>query len=171
MSKRTAQDLLSYIIESSNNDNLRIDSIKFISKIIPKHSEIFKFLEYILVSDSNEAVRFAAFKALKKNFPFNAKEPIKHAIRNETSVFLISLVEFLSELDYFDCYKTIIELARKDNDRLLDLKIHINSIKKLSLKQLKTYFYNKILSQSLESLYFHRHHIPLALDFYGIDEF
>jgi hypothetical protein len=171
LSKSSAQNSLLYIIESNKNDNIRIEAIKFITEINPKHSEIFKLLENILISDPNEAVRFASFKAIKKRYTFNAKEPVKHAINNEKGEFLISLIDFLSELDAFCCQNTIVKLIRENNIKFSDLNIDINIIKKFSLNQLKIYFYNYLMLKSLKTLYFHRHHIPLALDFYGIDEF
>lgn len=170
LSRISALDLLLYLIDSSNDEILRVESLKYINRINPQRKEIFEFLENLFISEVKESVRFAAFKVLKKNFPVQAIKPIKHAISNETGLFLIPLIEFLSQVNPFECYKVIIDRIRNDNEISIHITNKRDNLKRLSLKQLKTLFYNYLLNKSLESLYFHRHQIPLALDFYGIDD-
>jgi len=170
LSKNSALYILIYLIDSSNNETLRIKSLKYINKIKPRSKEIFEFLENLLISEVRESIRFAAFKVLKKNFPIQAINSIKHTITNETGLFIIPLIEFLSQVNPFECYKVIIDKIKNHKGIHNDITNKREDLKKLSLKQLKTIFYNYLLNESLEFLYFHRHQIPLALDFYGIDE-
>ncbi|MFW9936138.1 MAG: hypothetical protein ACFFD5_00670 [Candidatus Thorarchaeota archaeon] len=169
LSKRAALDFLIFIIETSNNDAQRIESLRYINKINPKSIKIFEFLENIFISEPEKSVRFAAFKVLKRNFPIQAINPIIHIIINETGLFIIPLIEFLHQINPFKCYNVIIDKIKNSKDLSIDIN-NRNHLKKLSLQELITLFYNYLLNKSLESLYFHRHQIPLALDFYGMDD-
>ncbi|TFG28393.1 MAG: leucine-rich repeat domain-containing protein [Promethearchaeota archaeon] len=77
--------MLSYIIfliEKSNNDNLRIEALKLLCKT-PLQSELsFKFLENLLISDENYIIKAYAAKYIIKNFPNKAFSPLKWALRS-----------------------------------------------------------------------------------------
>ena len=77
--------LLSYIIsfiEKSDNEELRIEALKFLNKSHIESELIFKFLENLLISDENYLIKAYAAKYLIKKFPHNAFSPLKWALRN-----------------------------------------------------------------------------------------
>ena len=57
-------DSLIYLIENSSNEDLRLLSLNLISKLGCKSNNLCKFLENVLISDSNQSIRLAAFEAL-----------------------------------------------------------------------------------------------------------
>ena len=56
------------LIENIDDDNVRKESIDILNKIDVKHKNVFKILENILISDSNENLRYAATKVIKTKF-------------------------------------------------------------------------------------------------------
>jgi len=172
LSKKSAVEMLISFVESSDDDLLRVNSIKLISKLDPKNQNLYGFFENLFISDLNESVRIAAFKAIKKNFYLKALAPVKYAIQHENGSFLLTLVNFLSNTHPFICknlLKTKIKKLYKNNQDFLELEKNPKNFNNLSLRKLKMLLFNYILNTSLDSLYFHRHSIPIALDFYGID--
>jgi len=77
--------LLSYIIsliETSSDEQLRLEALEFLNKSQLKSELIFKFLENLLISDENYLIKAYAAKYLIKNFPKKAYPPLLWALRN-----------------------------------------------------------------------------------------
>lgn len=96
--KKRATDLLKILIEQSNNEETRLESIERLAKIQIKNkrtnNQIFKILESCVISDENPRVTFAAAEFLVKKFHTKAIQPITWKIRNEKSGFY--LIKFLN---------------------------------------------------------------------------
>jgi Leucine-rich repeat (LRR) protein len=117
--------LLSYIfslIEKSNNEQLRIEALEFLSKSQLKSELIFKFLENLLISDENYLIKAYAAEYLITNFPKKAYPPLIWALRSlEWPLFNGNKNSALS---------SILKQLRKVNDAklrsLLKLKEHVS---------------------------------------------
>lgn len=80
-----AAQLLLSLVESSENEEIRVESIKKLNHIGIKDDEVFKLLENLLISDSNETMRKTAAIVLRDNFIDKALEPVKWAFMHEVS--------------------------------------------------------------------------------------
>ena len=68
--KTSSVEKLIAIIENSNNTNKRLESIRNLSDVWGKSDKFFKFLENLLISDSDEEIRCLAADMLKIFFSF-----------------------------------------------------------------------------------------------------
>ncbi|MFX1380213.1 MAG: leucine-rich repeat domain-containing protein [Promethearchaeota archaeon] len=123
INKNTAYDLLTSLIEISENENIRLNAITNLEKIEIISDELFSFLENLLISDSNSKIRKAATKFLKHKFLKKAINPLKWAMQNETD---------------FECLVTIVQSLEKINTDQ-SKSILINELKKI----LTTKYLNK----------------------------
>ena len=165
----SASELLISLIENSDNEEFRAECVKFLSKIGFNDQKIFKFLENLLISDTSESVRIAAFKAIKKNFLLKAVKPIVWLIENEKSLLLIPLIEALAEIDCLKCKKVLINKIKEFSREKLKISLKNADLERINLEKLKEIFFNHLFNKSLDALYFHRHKIPLAFDFYDFE--
>ncbi|MFW9874903.1 MAG: leucine-rich repeat domain-containing protein [Candidatus Thorarchaeota archaeon] len=85
LDKPSASKLLLSLIENSENDKIRADCIKDLDRIGIKDVHTYKFLENLLISDSNEMIRISAAVALRNNFSDKILEPMKWALIHEES--------------------------------------------------------------------------------------
>jgi len=168
LDKRSASDLLISIIENSNDELLRVKCMELLQRIGDTDPEVFKLLESLLISDSNESIRIAAFEAIKI-FSLKAINPVKYAIKREKDQFLIDLIEFLAKIDPFTCREAIINRIKKLGIECFENYLNDVKIESLNLKNLKNMFFNHIFFTSLENLYFHRRKIPFAVDLFYLD--
>ena len=166
LSTQSACDLLIFLIESNNNEDLRLKSLKTLTKIEVNPHKIFSFLENLLISDSNQLLRLEAFNIIKNKFKVKALKPILYSINNEEDLFLINLIEFLSEINQKKCKEIIVKILIKKEE---NLKSEKDDLKNLNLTQLKKIFLNYLFNKSVDALYFHRHKIPIAFDFFEIE--
>lgn len=70
------------LIEKSNKDRIRIEALKFLSKLGLKSDFYFKLLEYLLIADEDDSIKTYATKLLINNFPNRAFSPIQWALEN-----------------------------------------------------------------------------------------
>ncbi|MHA1986063.1 MAG: leucine-rich repeat domain-containing protein [Promethearchaeota archaeon] len=99
----SATKLLLSLIESSEREEVRVESIKKLNHIGVKDDEFFKLLENLLISDSNETMRNAAANVLRHNFLEKALTPVKWAFIHEESPSCLattysSLIEIIINL-------------------------------------------------------------------------
>jgi hypothetical protein len=166
ISKDSAIKTLIYLINISENNLLRLDSIEILSTIGSNHKSLFILFENLLISDSDERIRIASFNILKKLFPIKAIRPISHAIEREDGDLLISLIEFLEEVRFPKRRELLIKKIKTFNKTYLNFLVIDSNLGNLRYIELKEIILNYLMYLSFESLYFHRHKIPLALDFY-----
>ena len=169
LDKHSASILLISLIESSKSDDLRIKCIEFIQRIGDPNLEIFKVLENLFISDSNESIRIAAFEAIKKLFKTKAITPVKYAIYKEKSNFLLELMDFLAKMDPFTCREIIIKKIKNLKDPFFKEKLSNQKIERVKLNKLIELFSEYLFLNSLEDLYFHRRKIPFAVDMFYLD--
>ncbi|MEJ2295762.1 MAG: hypothetical protein P8Y23_13485 [Candidatus Lokiarchaeota archaeon] len=130
--KVTLIDQLVSMIEISTDVQKRIASIHILSDLEITNQKIFKLIENLAISDSNEYVRLTALKYLKINFKEGALEPMKWAYKHEKSFrcllvivkslgninnqpsrdYLVSILERISDQRY---KKNIIQILESGN--------------------------------------------------------
>ncbi|MFX0072678.1 MAG: hypothetical protein ACFFAO_16460 [Candidatus Hermodarchaeota archaeon] len=170
LDKDSASAILISLIENSKREFNRVESINILSQIGLKNLEIFKFLENLLVSDECERIRIAAFDALKHNFKLKAIIPVKYAIYKEKErFFLIKLIDFLAQIDPFSCREVLINKINEIDELTKKTMFYGYKISNMSLNKLKEKYFDYLFLQSLDTLYFHRHKIPFAVDLFYID--
>ena len=169
--KRSASEVLINLVENSQDENLREESINYIKKIGLKNQSIFEFLENLFISDLNEHIRNAAFNAIKNNFKEKAIKPALFAIFKEKGfLVLIQVIEFLIDnFKPFSCRAVLIQKIKKLDYKFSTYELNLMNLENLNLIQLKNIIYDYLLSNSLENLYFHRRKIPFAVDLDYID--
>jgi len=151
INKTTAYDLLTSIIENSENENIRLESVIDLDKIGLINDKFFNFLENLLVSDSNPKIRNAAAQFLKKNFLEKAINPMKWAIKHEIDYeCLITIYHSLEEIStpeskviLLNEIKKITKIKYLNKERKVDNKKYKNVIKKL-LKTKKIDFFSNV---------------------------
>ena len=123
ISQITAYDLLTSLVENSENENIRLESIINLEKIGLINDNLFNFLENLLISDSNRKIRNAAAKFIKNKFIEKAFNALQWVIKHETD---------------YECLITIIKSLEKINSYESKL-ILANKIKKI----IRTKYFNK----------------------------
>lgn len=171
LDKISASEFLISIIENSEDEELRVNCVEILQDIELNSQKMFNFLENLLISDSNESMRYAAFKVLSTNFADKAIEPVKHAIGNENGSNLIELINFLAKIDRISCRKILINKIKKLYEK--DIKESLNDLKLESsdFEELRDIIFNYILNTACNALCFHRcnRSSPLAIDPYYIE--
>ena len=98
--RSTLIDHLISIIEISAKVHWRIKSIHILSDLNAKSQRLFKLIENLAISDSNEYVRFTALKYIQENFIEYALEPMKWAYYHEKALqCLFVILKTLSKID------------------------------------------------------------------------
>ena len=110
ISKENAAELLISLIETSENNEIRVKSIKAIEKIDYQSEMIFKTLENHLISDDIAKVRATAAEVLIQNFLNDSLPALSWVIQHEKSPLVLKLIYDLSE----DFSSPEIELIKKD---------------------------------------------------------
>lgn len=96
LSKKSTLKSLSDLIENCDEDDIRIDSVKAISKLKIKNKKIYKILEKCLLSDESPKVRELAARFLIMDYPKICKEVILWALKNDKSPSVLKAIEDLS---------------------------------------------------------------------------
>jgi len=131
-------ELLVYILENSNDDDIRIKSIEFFNQIEFNESKKYEILENLMVSDSSKYVRGTAAKIIIHNFLDKGIAPIAWAIRNDSSLdFLSTIIENLKKIDenalhliLLNKFKDIIK-NKTNNANNRYIKYYIKELKRL----------------------------------------
>jgi hypothetical protein len=98
LNKINAIDLLISIIDNSDDQSIRIEAIEILDKLKAGSEKIFKFFEYLMISDLNYQVRAHAALYLAKFFIEKTLIPLKWVITNEQSYdCLINAIKILEK--------------------------------------------------------------------------
>jgi len=134
LDKHTAFNLLISLIENSENENVRVESIESLEKIGVFNHQTFTFLENILISDLNGNVRNAAAKIIAKNFSNEkALVPLKWVIKHETNYeCLITIIKTLEKINNKEAKAILIEQLKK-----IRKTKYLNKVKNIQNKRFK----------------------------------
>jgi len=119
INKKKAIDLLITIIENLEDNVVRKESIEILNKFDFEHNEIFNILENILISDSDENLRYSAAKIIRNKFLKKSVVPFLWALQHESSYnTLITIIKSLEEIseDKFDSI-LINKMKKIENDK------------------------------------------------------
>ena len=129
--RTSATKLLLSLIESSEREDVRVESIKKLNHIGVNNDEVFKLLENLLISDSNETIRNTAAIVLRNNYIDKAFEPVKWAfLHEETPSCLVTTYSTLIEI--------ITNLVNKPNS--LNRSILLTEVKAIRRKEFRLGF-------------------------------
>jgi Leucine-rich repeat (LRR) protein len=142
LDKFSAAELLFSLIDNSESDKVRIESIEEIEKIEIYDNNAFKILENLLISDSSEGVRNAAALALKNLFLDKALEPMAFALSHEESPSCLKTI-----------YETLIVVIKNIavNSDIITKLILLTEIKKIKNVEFKADFDIICEKKSLEN--------------------
>lgn len=128
LDEKIASERLIAIIESELDEDKRVKSVEILGKISSEKHKNFKIMENLLVSDSNERVRYAATNIILDNFFNKGLKVIKWALRHEK---------------YPKCLSIILKSMNKANPKFLrkTLRNEIEKIRK-NHPQILNHFYD-----------------------------
>ena len=170
LDKRTTTELLTAIIENSDEESLRVSALKYLSKLGLNNS-FFEILEQTIISDSNQTIKLFAIELIRENFLNEALPLINWAIQYEKSYLLkVSLIKVLKEIQDDGLKQSIInyldQLSHESYEKwnfkqkydIVIKNLLKNDIKYLTQNQLADILLNYItileLSQSYQYLYY-----------------
>ena len=109
ITRADALDLLFTLIDHSEDDSLRLESLFTLQKLQLKNKHIYHLLENLLISDENEEIRSFAGEILILSFSEVELKPIMWAIENEASYScLSSLIESLGKSENYNHHKVLL---------------------------------------------------------------
>ncbi len=110
LDKLSAVELLQNLIDNTNNSSTRIESLKVLEKIQVNNDKSFKFLEHLLISDTNEDVRNLTCRIIRKFFLDKALAPISFVLEYESSLkILMTGISTLVEINTDDSKSILIK--------------------------------------------------------------
>ncbi len=140
--KLSAADLLFSLIENSDKEKIRVQSINELEHIGVNDGKTFKHLEHLLISDSNEKVRNTAALMLRNLFLEKALEPMKWALKHEVSPLCLKTI-------YLTLMKIVENIVAKKNG--MSKLILLTEIEKIENKEFKIGFESLRELRSVES--------------------
>ena len=114
LSKSSALELLTSLIENCNDANIRLEGFRNLEKIGLINNRSFKLIENLLVSDSNWQIRSAAAQCITEKFQEKALNPLKWAINYE-QVYecIVAIIKSLVELNTIESKSILIDEIKK----------------------------------------------------------
>lgn len=141
LDKSSAIKLLLSLIENSDSNYARVDSIKGLERIKADDNNTFKFLENLLISDTSEAVRTTTAIVLKNLFLNKSLEPMKWALIHENSPSCLKTI-------YLILIKIIKNMVETQNS--ISRSTLLNEVKSIRRKEFNLGFEILCESQELE---------------------
>ncbi|MFW9946884.1 MAG: hypothetical protein ACFFDX_08665 [Candidatus Odinarchaeota archaeon] len=160
LDKKSSIDLLLSIIENSDEDQLRLESIEVLDRIRAKDEKIFKMIENLLVSDTSPELRNSALNYIFINYQERILPLIKWAIKHETSYkCLVALIETLAKVKDIESKNILIEELKK----IRKVK-YLNIERRYENKKFKRGIKRILKTSNLESIS-HRHISEIIVNF------
>ncbi|MBY9020270.1 MAG: hypothetical protein KGD67_04370 [Candidatus Lokiarchaeota archaeon] len=128
-----ALKLFESLISKSDDEEIRVSVLNYISKLSDDDELAFNIIENCLISDESPRVKFGAAKALIYSLPERVLKPLLWTIQNENSIyFLKNVVDLLETRKYLQfeqirdvIYKKITtkyKLKASDSKLILDIE-------------------------------------------------
>ena len=154
--KHSAIKLLISLIENSELDSVRIESLMVLREIDYFDNKIFRFLENLLISDSYSRIRIIACDIIRKEYLEKSLNLMKWALEHESNIDCLNIIiNALVSIKNSES-KTILikELKKIRKEKYLDKNKRIDNRKfKKSLKKLlKERNYNVLSHQELTDI-------------------
>ncbi|MFX1236155.1 MAG: hypothetical protein ACFFAS_00720 [Promethearchaeota archaeon] len=107
-------ELLISLLEESENDQIRLESIKILNNLGNLPEKTFKFLEHLFVSESNQDIRLYAFKLVKRHFLYQSLSLIKWALQYESNIeSLLEIIDAIILMETKEIKTILAEEVRK----------------------------------------------------------
>ncbi|TFG26524.1 MAG: hypothetical protein EU532_09590 [Promethearchaeota archaeon] len=144
--KVSASELLFSLIDNSDKDTIRVESIKELANIRATDNKTFKQLEHLLISDLSETVRSTAAIILKNLFLEKSLEPMKWALKHEISPSCLKII-------YATLCQIIENITKKEGS--LSKIILLTEVKKIENKEFKIGFEIESEKRGVENITLH----------------
>lgn len=121
LDKETAIEYFKSFAEISENEHLRVRAVNLLGEIAMKSMDIFKFLEHLLISDSNDYIRSLVAGIIVRNYIDIGQEAIRWTFLNEKKIdCLIMLFKALDECDTEESQLLKLEMERALGKRYIE---------------------------------------------------
>lgn len=121
LDKETAIEYFKSFAEISENEHLRVRAVNLLGEIAMKSMDIFKFLEHLLISDSNDYIRSLVAGIIIRNYIDIGQEAIRWTFLNEKKInCLIMLYKALEECDTEESQLLKLEMERELGKRYIE---------------------------------------------------
>ncbi|GAH42071.1 unnamed protein product, partial [marine sediment metagenome] len=148
MDKTSAINQLISIIENSDNLSVRIESINLLAQINANTNKVFKLIENLLISDTNESIRLAAAYTIEKIFLNDALEPLRWTFKHEESLkCLLAISKIVGKIDTVQSKSLIIEKIREIKNKKIVKSLQDLYVKR-EFKNLSSYALSRIVENS-----------------------
>ena len=144
--KASASELLFSLIDNSDKDTIRVESIKELENIRATDTKTFKQLEQLLISDLSETVRSTAAIILKNLFLEKSLEPMKWALKHEEAPSCLKII-------YATLCQIIENITQKEGS--LSKIILLTEVKKIENKEFKIGFEIESEKRGVENITIH----------------
>ena len=149
LDKQSAIELLIALIDNAENADVRIESLKTLSKIHFDDEKTFRFLEHLLISDLDEDVRNLTCQVLQNHYNEKALNPMIWALEHEGSLnCMITIISMIAKIENNKSKSILISKLRKLQKKqysslLKDLveKEHIRNISAYELAEILINYY------------------------------
>ena len=171
--KHSAIKLLISLIENSEEDHIRIESLMVVRGIGYYNNNFYKFLENLLISDSNTRIRIIACDMIRKEYLEKALNPMKWALRYEKDIDCLNIIiGVFSSMENSESKSILIKEVKKiRKEKYLDKNKRIDNRKfKKSIKELlKKRDYVSLTHQELADIIInYRIVVTLTKNFYSV---
>jgi len=147
MEKSAVIDLLVLLVQNDNNTRNRYKAISFLDDINAFDNTLFKFIENLIISDSDPIIRKEALFILKKYYLKRALNIVKWAIRYENDYnCLISIINILVQINSLASKELIVSKLRRK------IKCDKNNINNLAIRKYSSLIQKLYNNQNINSL-------------------
>ncbi len=109
-----AAELLMSLVDNTDQNDIRLESIKHLKKFGLINDKIFHFLENLFISDTNGNIRCTAAKYIREIFLDKSLSLIKWAIQYESDYdCMITMIQTLVELNNNDSKSILIDMIKR----------------------------------------------------------
>lgn len=140
INKIDAIDGLISLIEKTDNQSLRIQSMELLNQIEPKSIKLFQLFENLLISDEDELIRKQAVKLLLQNYSEDSYNTLKWSLLNDKSSKVLKVIKnrvVNSHQPIFESLSSVLnerlkiiadlyKLGVRELAILLDLEVNVN---------------------------------------------
>lgn len=163
ISKSFAFDQLISFVENSDNELIREEAIETLDRVGIFDNRLFKFLENILISDSNEKIRKAVLKFLEKRYLNKVIVPLKWALNHESNYEnLIIIIKSLKKANSEESKKILFNKTKE----IIHTR-YINKDKRIENRKFKEVL-KKLLTTKKYELFSHKELCLILINFMTI---
>ncbi|MHA1104674.1 MAG: hypothetical protein ACTSPN_03010 [Promethearchaeota archaeon] len=152
LDKRTTTELLTTIIDNSDEESLRVSALIYFAEL-GLNDSFFEILEQLVISDSNQMIRLFAIDMIRENFLYKAFPLINWAIQHENAYpCQVSLIKTLKEIQEDDVKHSLIKYLYQLSNESNLMKIGESYSKHKYKKVIKQLLMNDLLNLTQNQL-------------------